>query len=138
MESDLFKQLEDKKKEVYNSDIWKEIVDAGIEEEIEIEYKKVLNVKVGSKEYNELDDETKAILISIKKAEIAILEQAIAEMQKQRQDFIDIINSLGEIRGKSNDLQCIKLGESFSTNSVEWLKKELLKQLNQPKEEGKE
>lgn len=63
------------------------------------------------------------------------LEQAIAEMQKQRQSFIDIINSLGEIRGKSNDLQCIKLGESFSTNSVEWLKKELLKQLNQPKTE---
>ena len=72
------------------------------------------------------------------KAEIAILEQAIAEIKKQRQNFIDIINSLGEIRGKSNDLQCIKLGESFSTNSVEWLKKELLKQLNQPKEERKE
>lgn len=133
MESDLVKQLEDKKKE----------------------YKELYNSN--HKNFPNSNVCRTCAKMNRCQAEIAILEQAIAEikkrdkdidelaesstfalMQRQRQNFIDIINSLGEIRGKSNDLQCIKLGESFSTNSVEWLKKELLKQLNQPKEEGKE
>jgi hypothetical protein len=117
MENSLIKQLEDKKKELNSID------------------KRLTNLYKQNrlKQYAELFNK-----YAIRKAEIAILEQAIAEIEKQRQNFIDIINSLGEIRGKSNDLQCIKLGESFSTNSVEWLKKELLKQINQPNSERKE
>lgn len=117
MESDLFKQLEDKKKGCGSLFIDENGNDAPC--------KLLLVDRV----------EPEPHFCPTCKSNIAILEQAIAEIEKQKQNFIDIINSLGEIRGKSNDLQCIKLGESFSTNSVEWLKKELLKQLNQPKEE---
>jgi hypothetical protein len=49
-------------------------------------------------------------------------------------DVIKIIDSLGEIRHKDhNELISIKVGEDFSTNSIEMLKKELKAKLQEIK-----
>jgi hypothetical protein len=70
-------------------------------------------------------------ICNICKVEIAILEQAIAEMQKQRQEEIMFLVSL------NHDLKECNIENVYPTEGYridEWIKKRI-KELNQPKTE---
>jgi hypothetical protein len=72
---------------------------------------------------------------------IAILEQAIAEMQKQRQEILDrnleIANMLDDMFINFSTMDYSKKGDTWTILKQDWNKciKELKQQLNQPKEE---
>jgi hypothetical protein len=128
MESNLIKQLEDKKKELLD-------IEQGI---------KILEMSECSKdsnchEYSDLINEKEYYRHC--KEIIAILEQAIAEMQKQRQEILDIYNKISELQRRANffyldekDLTNKKYerGQYDAYHNVLRL---FEKQLNQPKTE---
>jgi ribonuclease HII len=103
--TNLSQQLEDKKKE--------------LEEQI---FERDWGDNFGTKEFNENK-------VNILQAEIAILEQAIAEMQKQRQEILEIIDDFEEEVNKSE----VRTTEEKKVIFVELKLLRIKLQLNQPK-----
>jgi hypothetical protein len=121
MESNLIKQLEDKKKELLD-------IEQGI---------KILEMSECSKdsnchEYSDLINEKEYYRHC--KEIIAILEQAIAEMQKQRQEILEDIEEIMNEFVNDSDIDGRKICFEFHDTDLFELRDKLSK-LNQPKTE---